>query len=88
MYENLKALRESLNMKQKDMAAALNLAPNTYNINVSPNPSTKLNAKFTVRIAARIGPGYLMPSAHMPFSSNTQDKVRKTVVAQRDRHGK
>ena len=83
MYENLKALRESLNMKQKDMAAALNLAPNTYNN--YENRVREPNSDFWIAVATKydVSIDWLMGFADDPKRSKfaTPSKLDKKYAA-------
>lgn len=83
MYENLKALRESLNMKQKDMAAALNLAPNTYNN--YENRVREPNSDFWIAVATKydVSIDWLMGFADDPKRSKyaTPSKLDQKYAA-------
>lgn len=75
MYANLKALRESLAMTQRDFAASLNMAPNTYN-----NYETGVReprSDFWIAVAEKYGVtiDYLMGFSNDPHQTSDPKKA-------------
>ena len=69
MYANLKALRESLAMTQRDFAASLNMAPNTYNN--YENGMREPRSDFWIAVAQKYGVtiDYLMGFSNDPHQT-------------------
>lgn len=80
MYKNLKALRQSLNMSQKEFAASLDIGYTTYNGYETGAREPK--SDFWIKVASKYGVtiDYLMGYTNAPHKTTDRDSIEYSHI--------